>query len=45
MDNLLDYLSVEVKNPGIQAKPYTVARMSDKTAGMIKEKIDIIPIE
>ncbi len=41
MDNLLDYLSVEVKNPGIQAKPYTVARMSDKTAGMIKEKIGL----
>ena len=41
MDNLLDYLVVEIKNPGIQAKPYTVARMSDKTAGMIKEKIGL----
>lgn len=39
--DFLDYLSVEVKNPGIQAKPYTVARMSDKTAGMIKEKIGL----
>ena len=37
MDNLLDYLVVEVKNPGIQAKPYTMASMSNKTAGMIKE--------
>lgn len=39
--DFLDYLSVEVKNPGIQAKPYTVAIMSDKTAGMIKEKIGL----
>lgn len=39
--DFLDYLSVEVKNPGIQAKPYTVASMSDKTAGMIKEKIGL----
>lgn len=39
--DFLDYLSVEVKNPGIQAKPYTVSRMSDKTAGMIKEKIGL----
>lgn len=39
--DFLDYLSVEVKNPGIQAKPYTVARISDKTTGMIKEKIGL----
>ena len=39
--DFLDYLSVEVKNPGIQANPYKVASMSDKTAGMIKEKIGL----
>ena len=39
--DFLDYLSVEVKSPGIQAKPYTVARMSEKTAGMIKERIGL----
>lgn len=39
--DFLDYLSLEVKNPGIQAKPYTVARISDKTTGMIKEKIGL----
>lgn len=39
--DFLDYLSVEVKNPGIQANPYKVTSMSDKTAGMIKEKIGL----
>ncbi len=39
--DFLDYLSVEVKNPGIQANPYKVASMSDKTADMIKEKIGL----